>query len=218
MNVDEAHFIYTAGLPLYALPAFRPAWGAPNLLGLRLKRNTPIIAMSTTLPPHIKSAVTHFDPATMLSLELSTSCPNIIYATHRIVRSLSDYRSLDFMLGLDAFVLPRKTLVFHDNTQQCSDARAHQNNKLPKSEQNKGLIRHYHAGMSHTYLKNLFDDFSKKDGGCTQQKGCQLAYMCREWRWLSIMEHHEPCRLHMAEPWVYTASLEGVDSLSDDPD
>ena len=27
VHVDEAHFIYTTGVELYGLPAFRPAWG-----------------------------------------------------------------------------------------------------------------------------------------------------------------------------------------------
>jgi hypothetical protein len=27
LHVDEAHFIHTAGLGHYGLPAFRPAWG-----------------------------------------------------------------------------------------------------------------------------------------------------------------------------------------------
>ncbi|KAK7002510.1 P-loop containing nucleoside triphosphate hydrolase protein [Favolaschia claudopus] len=150
VNVDEAHFIYTAGLPLYGVPAFRPSWGALNLLRLRLGKGTPLLAMSATLPPHIKCAVVrnlNFDPSTMLSLELPTSRPNIIYSTHRIVGSLSEYRNLDFLVS----ETPRKTLVFHDNTQQCSDSRAHQNKLL---------------GMSKAYLKQVFDDFAKEDGAC----------------------------------------------------
>lgn len=35
LNVDEAHNIATAGISLYSLPPFRPAWG--HLTDLRIK-------------------------------------------------------------------------------------------------------------------------------------------------------------------------------------
>ncbi|KAK7034169.1 P-loop containing nucleoside triphosphate hydrolase protein [Favolaschia claudopus] len=238
VNVDEAHFIYTAGLPLYGVPAFRPSWGALNLLRLRLGKGTPLLAMSATLPPHIKCAVVrnlNFDPSTMLSLELPTSRPNIIYSTHRIVGSLSEYRNLDFLVS----ETPRKTLVFHDNTQQCSDSRAHQNKLLSTDIQKNGLIQHYHAGMSKAYLKQVFDDFAKEDGACEilhttegLSTGLHVAdvdvvvdYGAPRAMPTVIQRGGRAGRrgqlsvyLLMAEPWVYTASLDAVDSSSDDPD
>ncbi|KAF4593863.1 ATP-dependent DNA helicase sgs1 [Pleurotus pulmonarius] len=58
INVDEAHFIYTAGTANYGLDAFRPAWGLLGKFRVRLPRDTPFLAMSGTLPPHIKTCVT----------------------------------------------------------------------------------------------------------------------------------------------------------------
>jgi hypothetical protein len=43
-------------------------------------------------------------------------------------------------------------------TQQCSDAASYQDSLLPPEFRNKGLIRHYHGGMSKAYLKEVFDD------------------------------------------------------------
>ncbi|KAJ7436728.1 hypothetical protein FB451DRAFT_969590, partial [Mycena latifolia] len=146
VHVDEVHFLHTAGLPHYGLPAFRPAWGCLNDLRIRLPKGTPIQVLSGTFPPHIKSAVIHnlnFDPATLISLKLSSNRPNTIYATHRIVGSLSDFRNLDFLIAIP-FTKLLKVVVYHDNTQQCSDAASYLDKRLPPALQNKGLVRHYH--------------------------------------------------------------------------
>jgi superfamily II DNA helicase RecQ len=155
-------------MPLYGLPAFRPSWGALNELRIRLPKGTPVQALSATFPPHIKSVVIdhlNFDPKSLLSIELSCNRPNIIYATHRIVGSLSDFRNLDFLIS-NPFSRSLKVLVFHDDTLQSAEAASHQDGLLPPELQNKGLIRHYHGAMSKTYLKEVFDDFSKDDGIC----------------------------------------------------
>ncbi|KAJ6585347.1 hypothetical protein B0H19DRAFT_867206, partial [Mycena capillaripes] len=79
VHIDKIHFHSTAGLPRYGLPPFRPAWGAINELRLRLPKDTPIQALSSTLPLHIKSAVIdhlNFNKKTFLSLKLSTNHPN----------------------------------------------------------------------------------------------------------------------------------------------
>jgi superfamily II DNA helicase RecQ len=168
VHVDEAHFLYIAGLPHYGLLAFRPSWGALNELRIRLPKGVPIQALSATYPPHIKAAVlTHlnFDPTTCVSLKLSSNRPNIIYATHRIVGSLSDFRNLDFLVSIP-FIRLLKVVVFHDDTQQCADAAIYTDNRLPLELRNKGLVRHYHGGMSKAYLTQVFEDFSKDDGVC----------------------------------------------------
>ncbi|KAJ7498420.1 hypothetical protein B0H11DRAFT_1714958 [Mycena galericulata] len=147
------HFHYTASLPHYALPAFRPAWDALNELRIRLLKGTPIEALSATFPPHIKSAVIehlNFDPTSFISLKLSGNRPNIIYATHHIVGSLSDFRNLDFHISMQ-FTRLLKAVVFHDDTQQCSDAADYLDKRLPADLQNTGIVRHYHGGMSKEY-------------------------------------------------------------------
>ncbi|KAF7371288.1 II DNA helicase [Mycena sanguinolenta] len=241
IHIDEIHFLCTAGLPHYGLPAFRPAWGSLNELRLRLPKGTPLQAYSGTLPPHIKSAVIehlNFNPSTFLSLKLSTNRPNIIYTTHRIVGSLSDFRNLDFLVSCP-FTRIIKTVVYHDDTQQCADAALANEQRLPLELRNTGIIRHYHGGMSKTYLQQVFDDFSNSSGTCkilhttegastglhvddivavvdygvTQKKLTALQRAGRGGRRGQMAVY-----LCMAEPWAYSASLDAVDPNSTDPD
>ncbi|KAF7337279.1 P-loop containing nucleoside triphosphate hydrolase protein [Mycena sanguinolenta] len=241
VHFDEIHFHHTAGLPHYGLPAFRPAWGSLNELTLRLPKGTPIQALSGTLPPHIKAAVIdhlNFDPATFLSLKLSSNRPNIIYCTHRIVGSLSDFRNLDFLVSIP-FTRLLKVVIYHDDTQQCSDAANYTDNRLPLHLRKTGIVRHYHSGMSKEYLKQVFDDFSNPNGVCKilhategvstglhvddidavvdygvpQHKTTaqQRAGRCGRRGQLAVY-------LAMAEPWAYTVSLDAVDPENKDPD
>jgi hypothetical protein len=102
VHIDEVHNHVLAGLPHYGLPAFRPAWGSLNEFRLRLPKGVPFQALSGTLPPHIKTAVVdhlNFNPTKFLSLKLCSNRPNIIYATHWIVSSLSDFHNLNFLVG-----------------------------------------------------------------------------------------------------------------------
>ena len=57
LHVDEAHFIYTAGLPHYGLPAFRPSWARLGELRIKLRKGLTVQALSGTQPPHIKKAI-----------------------------------------------------------------------------------------------------------------------------------------------------------------
>jgi hypothetical protein len=52
VHINEAHFIYTAGLGLYGLPAFRPAWGALSDFQVKLGKNVVVQALSGTQPRH----------------------------------------------------------------------------------------------------------------------------------------------------------------------
>jgi hypothetical protein len=217
VHVDEAHFHFTAGLPHYGLPAFRPSWGALNELRIRLPKGVPVQALSATLPPHIKSAIIehlNFDPNTFISLKLSCNRPNIVYATHRIVGTLSDFRNLDFLISIP-FTPLLKVLVFHDDTQQTADATAYLDKRLPVELRNKGIVRHYHGGMSKAYLTQVFDDFSNDNGVCRILNGTEgistvhssFAFVQpnilnhkRDWTWkvstLSLItEHREKNRL-----------------------
>ncbi|KAJ7819602.1 hypothetical protein B0H14DRAFT_2600531 [Mycena olivaceomarginata] len=206
VHVDEAHFIYTAGLPLYGLPAFR----------------TPFQALSATFPPHIKSAAIenlNFDPKSLVSLALSCNRPNIIYATHCTVGSLSN--------------------VFHDDTQKSSDAASYQDALLPPELHNKDLIRHYHGGMLKAYLKEVLGDFSKDDSVCRILHGTEGLSTGSDVGYIDVVNDYgaPPAKptpiqrggragrrgqpsvyLLMAESWVYTASLDAVDPNSSDPD
>ncbi|KAJ7120720.1 P-loop containing nucleoside triphosphate hydrolase protein [Mycena crocata] len=241
VHIDEIHNHHLAGLAHYGLPAFRPSWGCVGELRLRLRKGTPIQGLSGTLPPHIKQVVIdhlNFDLSTYVSLKLSSNRPNTVYATHKIVGSLKDYRNLDFLLSAP-FKPPLKVLIFHDNTQQCADAARYQDEKLPLELRNTGLIMHYHGGMSKEYLTKVFDDFSHEDGQCKLLHATEGASTGLDVRSIvAVIDYGLPqkkptalqrggrCRrngelavyLVMAEAWAYTASLDAVSSENPDPD
>jgi len=109
-----------------------------------------------------------FNEKTLCSIKLSSNRPNTVYATHPIIGSLSDFRNLDFLIPepypVD-FRLP-KTLVFHDNLDECTAAAVYLNERLPQPLRSKGLVKHYHGGMSTEYLTMVYDDFRRLDGEC----------------------------------------------------
>ena len=171
MRVHEAHFIYTAGVELYGLPAFRPAWGQLDEFRIKLGKGVIFQALSGMQPAHIKKTIIDrllFDEKNLCSIKLSSNRQNMAYAAHAIVRNLSDFRNLDFLVPdpyPDDFRLP-KTLVFHDNLNECTAATVYINDQLPKPLRSKGLVKHYHGGMSKEYLTLVYDDFQKPDGAC----------------------------------------------------
>ena len=171
VHVDEAHFIYSAGMEHYGLAAFRNAWGRLGEFRIKLGRNIPVQALSGTQPPHIKQAIiTHlrFDETRLCSIKLSSNCANTVYATHPIVGELSDFRNLNFLVPDNCPVtihLP-KTVVFHDDSNEATNAALYVDRRLPKSLQDKGIVQHYHGGMSKEYLTIVYDDFKKPDGVC----------------------------------------------------
>ena len=171
VHVDEAHFIFLAGLELYGLPAFRPAWGKLGEFRVKLRKGVVFQALSGTQPKHIKKIIVEkllFKEEKFCSIKLSSNRPNIIYATHPIVGDRSDFRNLDFLIPdpYPANLQLPKTLVFHDNVDECTSAAAYVNDRLPKILSGKGIVKHYHGGMSKDYLTFVYEDFSKPDGSC----------------------------------------------------
>ena len=171
VHVDEAHFIYTAGLKHYGLPAFRSAWGRLGELRIKIGKQIPVQALSGTQPPHIKEAIKKsllFEESNLCSLELTSNRPNIVYATHPIVGQLSDFRNLDFLVPHPYPVdwIPPKTVVFHDSVEQASEAALYHTRRLPEALQKSKLVMHYHGGMSKEYLTQVYEDFSDSNGHC----------------------------------------------------
>ncbi|KAH9160732.1 II DNA helicase [Lactarius sanguifluus] len=236
IHVDEAHFIYTAGLKHYGLSAFRPAWGRLGEFRIKIGKQVPMQALSGTQPPHIKAAIIKsllFDESRLCSIELTSNRPNTVYATHPIIGELSDFRNLDFVIPAPypiSWKLP-KTLVFHDNVTQAGEAAMYHTKRLPEDLQKKGLVMHYHGGMSKEYLTKVYEDFSKPDGHCrgldiedieiviqygiTRDVPTALQRGGRGGR----SSTGEAIFLIMYEPWVKTIDLKAVRvEASSDPD
>ncbi|KAH9022119.1 hypothetical protein EDB85DRAFT_1895384 [Lactarius pseudohatsudake] len=164
VHVDEAHFIYTAGLKRYRLPAFQSAWAQIGEFHIKIGNQVPVQALSGTQPPHIKAAIIK----NLLFDESQLNHPNIVYATHPIVGNLSDFRNLDFLVPQPyhtGWSLP-KTVVFHDSVEQAAEAALYHTQRLPEGLQKRGLVMHYHRGMSKEYLTQVYEDFSDPNGHC----------------------------------------------------
>jgi len=171
VHVDEAHNIFTAGLSHHGEDAFRPAYGRLAEFRAILPDTVAFQALSATLPPHIYSVVQRelaMRP-NHVRITVSTNRPNIVYATSPIVGNLREFHNFDCLVPKDfdpeLTTIP-KTLVFHDNKRDATDAARYTNERLPIPLQNIGIVRHYHSDMSVEYLQQTYTDFSDPDGQC----------------------------------------------------
>jgi superfamily II DNA helicase RecQ len=170
-HVDEAHSIYTAGIPLYGQPAFRPAWGHLGQLRLLLPKNTPFQALSGTLPHHIINCITDklLFQSDYVPIQLTLNRPNITYATYPITGSLSNFRNLQFLIpehgghSFDPKRIP-KTIIFHDNLQEAANVADYLNSLFPETMRRQKIAKHYHSVMSADYLEQTFQDFASPHG------------------------------------------------------
>ena len=153
VHIDEAHFIYSAGLDHYGQPAFQSAWGRLGEFLIKLGKDVCVQGLSGMQPLHIKQVISNhllFDEKNLCSIKLSSNRPNTMYVTHKIVGNLSNFRNLDFLIAdncPDGIRLTR-TLVFHDDSNEAAAAAFYNDRQLPKNLWDKGLVRHYHGGMS----------------------------------------------------------------------
>lgn len=168
IHVDEAHSIHTDGLPKYGIPAFRPAWGMLGELRALLPKSIPWQAMSATFPPHmLKTVEDRILRPNYISIRISSNRPNTIYATHSVVSNLEKLENYDCFLK-KPFVLEAqpRVLLFFDDRKLASLVSRHLDDQLPINLCTKGIIRHYHSGMSDDYLTLAHNAFTEGDGNC----------------------------------------------------
>ncbi|KAF8054015.1 P-loop containing nucleoside triphosphate hydrolase protein [Lyophyllum atratum] len=168
IHVDEAHFIYLAGLDRNGSKAFRPAWGRLDELKTLLPHSITWQAMSATFPPHIlKTVETKVLRPNYITIRTSSNRPNTTYATHRVVTSIEELKNYDCFL-VWPFVLENqpRVLIFFDNKKLTDNAAEHLDKRLPLELQGKGIIRHYHSGMSNEYLQHVHSAFTEEKGIC----------------------------------------------------
>ena len=166
--VDEAHSFYTAGFPLYGLPAFRPSWGKLHELKASLRPSIPWHFFSATFPPHILDLIKGkllrpgFD-----YIHVTSNRPNIIYATHQVENNIKDVRNYECFLQspFNADSQPH-VLIFFDDKKLTTKVEAHLESCLPSRERGKGIIRYYHSSMSNDYLEKVHNDFISPTGTC----------------------------------------------------
>ncbi|KAF8225112.1 P-loop containing nucleoside triphosphate hydrolase protein [Tricholoma matsutake] len=161
IHVDEAHFIHTAGLGHYGGKPFRPAWAQLDELKAILPRSIPWQALSATLRESKILSPNY------ISIRISSNRPNTMYATHRVISNLEEPRNYECFLRqpFDLRSQPR-VLIFFDDTDLAAVISDYLDAQLPADLRGKGIVRHYHSGMSETYLQRAHAAFTDPDGIC----------------------------------------------------
>jgi superfamily II DNA helicase RecQ len=168
INVDEAHSIHTAGIPLYGIPAFRPAWGDLNKLKAILPNRIRWNAFSATFPPHILKTVTDkILKPDHITIRVTSNRPNTIYTTHQVHGSIEDVQNYQcFILEPFDFQKQPHILIFVNDKTLATKIARHLDACLPVGYRAQGIVKHYHSGMSEMYLQQTHESFVKKDGTC----------------------------------------------------
>jgi hypothetical protein len=120
------------------------------------------MAFSVTFPPHIPNVVKKkmTIPPDHIFIQRSRNRPNVTYATHEAVGSLTNFRNLWFLLPANFNFYPPMqippTAIFHDLIKECSNAAQFVKNLLPISLRNLGLVRHVSGVSSRTAESYIF--------------------------------------------------------------
>ena len=170
VNVDEAHFIHTAGVGQYGLPAFRPAWGKLSKLKVILPSSIPWRAMSATFTQHIlKTVASKILRPGYVFIHTTSNWPNTIYTTHCVPQSgLQDLQNYECFITkpFNLATQPCVLLFFDDRKFACAVA-THLESLLPLAIHRKGIVQCYHSLMSEEFLHKVHDDFTTLgDGPC----------------------------------------------------
>ena len=168
INVDEAHSIHTAGIPLYGLPAFRPAWGKLDEFKALLSNKIWWKAFSATFPHHILRTVEKkILKLDYVSIRLTSNRPNTMYATHQVQGSIDNPQNYEcFLTKPFNFHTQLHVLIFVDNKDLTSKIARHLDASLPTEYCGCGIVKHYHSVMSEDYLEQTHQSFVSEDKMC----------------------------------------------------
>ncbi|KAF8137895.1 P-loop containing nucleoside triphosphate hydrolase protein [Mycena galopus ATCC 62051] len=171
LQIDEAHFIVTAGTAKGKKVAFRPSFSdLGERLRIHLPASTPCTAYSASMPSHIMTTVKsalRMEPAKTVTIELTTNRPNLVYAVIPMIGSITNFSNLDFLLPLSFppnFVLSQKSIVFFDNKRKSPALAAYLNSRLPAALAARQPFRVYHSSMSKPYLEAIAASFKDTNG------------------------------------------------------
>ena len=168
VTVDEAHNIYTTGLPRYGLDAFRPAWGRLDELRAILPSAINWTFLSATFPPHVQTLIEKKLLRTGYEyIHITSNRPNTIYATHEVVESIEHLSNYECFLT-KPFDLQRQphVLIFVDKKELACQISIYLDARLPKEYRNQGIITHYHSLMSQEFLETAHFSFTESDRKC----------------------------------------------------
>jgi superfamily II DNA helicase RecQ len=121
-----------------------------------------------TFHPHILKTVTQkVLKLNCIKIQLTSNRPNTMYTTHQVQGSIKDPRNYECFLQhpFDFDTQPHILIFFNDKVVMKKVAQ-HLDDKLPPEYRGRGVIQHYHSGMSEKYLKRAHDSFVKEGSMC----------------------------------------------------
>lgn len=118
-----------------------------------------------------------------------------MYATHRVVSKLEELRNYDcFLLNPFDLVSQPRVLIFFDDKNLATSVSNYLDSKLPREHCGKGIVQHYHSGMSEQYLRVVHQSFTQEDGLCKILCATSGESVVRLWLQLIPSTH----RLHIS--------------------
>lgn len=158
--IDEAHVVSHWGSD------FRKKYGTLGILRALLPKNTPMVAMSATLPARVRRDVLkklQFDEQNYTYLNLGNDRPNVSLVVRAIHNPINSYSDLDFLIpqGVsDASNVP-KAFVYADSITAGSDIMEQLYDVSPQGFRDDGIIRTYSAAYSKKYRRNVMRLFKE---------------------------------------------------------
>jgi superfamily II DNA helicase RecQ len=130
-----------------------------------LPKGTPFVAMSATLPEHVRKDVLaklQFDQNKFIYLNLGNDRPNVSIVVRAIQNSMNSFSDLDFLIPKDIQHIDEvpKCFVYADNVSGGLDMVDYIDGLLPSDElQGKGVVRPYNASLSQECRDLVMDLF-----------------------------------------------------------
>ncbi|KAJ6528633.1 P-loop containing nucleoside triphosphate hydrolase protein [Mycena vulgaris] len=170
LQLDEAHFIATAGQAKGKEGAFRPSYSdLGERVRVHLSSSAVCTAYSASMPTRIVELVMktmRMDPNRTVKLELTTNRPNLVYATIVMVGNIDNFANLDFLVPQPLppnYPFP-KFMVFIDDKKKAAKIARYLNSRLPPEKAALEPFKHYHSSMSKPYLEDTARRFKEQDG------------------------------------------------------
>ena len=160
--VDEAHVVLHWG------SSFRKKYGTLGILCALLLKDTPMVAMSATLPARVRQDVLkklQFDEKNYTYLNLGNNRPNVSLVVHAIQNTIRSYSNLDFLIprGVHEASDVKKYFVYADNITASSDMMEHLYKIAPEEFCEAGIIRTYSMAFSVKYCQEVMELFKVGD-------------------------------------------------------
>lgn len=174
VNIDEVHWIATAGRADSKGKIFRPEYAKLQEVLIRLRTGTPCAMFTATLPPDARAIIEDSlkiplsDPSKTSVHMLSVNRPNFTYAVVPLNGSTSNLSNLNCLIPAP-YHPPMghlaKKIIFVDSMELAVRMEMHLTELLPASMRASRPIRRLYSLMSKFYKDDVISEFAKREGG-----------------------------------------------------